>query len=70
MFGHKSDKGLFNGHQYMPLGMLVLLLLFIPGSKYLQPAKKLISNTIYNVIHYTELQIRRDYQYRVTPYLP
>ena len=29
-----------NGHQYLLLGVLVLLLPFIPGSKYLLPTKK------------------------------
>ena len=38
---------LFNDHQYLLLGMLVLLLPFIPGSKYLLPAKKLLSNIAY-----------------------
>ena len=32
-------------HQYLLLGVLVLLLSCIPGSKYLLPTKKIISNT-------------------------
>ena len=32
--------GLLNGHQCLLLGILVLLLPFISGSKYLLPAKK------------------------------
>ena len=40
--------GFLHGHQYLLLVMLVLLLPFIPGSKYLLPAKKkFISNTEY-----------------------
>ena len=37
--------GLFYGHQYLLLDILVLLLPFIPGSKYLLPTEKLISIT-------------------------
>ena len=33
-------------HQYLLLGVLVLLLPCIPGSKYLIPTKKIISNTV------------------------
>ena len=33
-------------HQYLLLGVLVLLLHCIPGSKYLLPTKKIISNTV------------------------
>ena len=32
--------GLYYGHQYLLLGILVLQLPFIPGSKYLLPTKK------------------------------
>ena len=46
-FGHTSDKGrqldystTTNAPMYLLLGMLVLLLPFIPGSKYLLPAKQ------------------------------
>ena len=37
--------GLVHSHQYLPLGMLVLGLSLTSSSKYLLPAKKLISNT-------------------------
>ena len=46
--GHKTDFGgnwLSYGHQCLLPGVLVLLLPFIPGSKPLLPAKKLISVT-------------------------
>ena len=36
----KGDKKAIPHHQYLLLGMLALLLPFIPGSKYLLPAKK------------------------------
>ena len=37
----KDGSWLFHGHQYLLLGMLDLLLPFIPGSKYLLPTKKI-----------------------------
>ena len=54
--------GLFYGHQYLLVGMLVLLLPFIPGSKYgskyLLPHKKLISNTVLDHILFFKSTIR------------
>ena len=38
--------GLLYSKQCLQLGMLVLLFPYIPGSNYLPPAKKLISNSI------------------------
>ena len=39
-------SGLLYGHQILLPSMLVLLPTFTPGSNYLLPAKKLISNTV------------------------
>ena len=46
VFGHKSDTGLLYGHHCLLLGILVFLVPFIPSSKYLLPAKKLVSITV------------------------
>ena len=35
----KGGNGLLQCHRYLLLGMLVLLMPFIPGSKYLPPAE-------------------------------
>ena len=47
-------NGLLYGHQYLLLGILVLLLPFKPGSKYLLPTKKkLIPATATPVVSYS-----------------
>ena len=48
---------LFNDHQYLLLGMLVLLLPFIPGSKYLLPAKKSYFLTLLTPLMVLELVV-------------
>ena len=37
---HMVANGLLHCHRYLPLDMLVLLQPFVPGSKYMPPAKK------------------------------